>query len=162
MINLPSEAMHPFIILSHANSSQVYNDICSEVQLLWWNDYIHQLLWQNKKITSNRISSNYKKGCDKYIFIFIMVVDFIKWPNLIWTRYMKASDFYRRSNTTDSAENRYFTRERTESVVCWIIWMILLWDLWNRFVVAIYQEPWTCLDGGVNGVNGANLPLIYP
>jgi hypothetical protein len=25
-----------------------------------------------------------------------------------------------------------------------------------------YHGPWACLDGGVNGVNGANLPLIYP
>jgi hypothetical protein len=53
---------------------------------------------------------------------------------------MRVPDFYRLPDATDSAEDRYFTRERAE-----FIRMILRWDLQysrNRFVAAIYQEPY--------------------
>jgi hypothetical protein len=56
----------------------------TEVQLLWLNEYIHQLhiVANKKKITSGRTSSKYKKGYAKYIFISIMVVGSIKMAQL--------------------------------------------------------------------------------
>jgi hypothetical protein len=64
MNNLLSEVMHPFIILSHANSSQVYNDMQRSSVTVTEQLYSSAIM-ANKKITSDRISCNYIKGCDK-------------------------------------------------------------------------------------------------
>jgi hypothetical protein len=51
----------------------------------------------------------------------------------------------------------------------WVVWMVVFdTDSYNTYgptyhpINILFCRSWAYLDGGVNGVNGANLPLIYP
>jgi hypothetical protein len=57
-----------------------------------------------------------------------------------------------RPATTATAPNKLKRKKKNAS----------LFTLCTLSLVLNFNPPGACLDGGVNGVNGANLPLIYP